>query len=271
MGAPTRTESKTNGVDVVELMLSQGNIAQAERSTLEAIEFARKSADQDREADYLTVLGRLRGHQNRLHDAEVAFEASLHIYAALKRNEGLATTQCHLADVYQRRGNLGEAAELFLNSLEVFRRGGDELAEAHALNSLAVTYQLSNRFAEAEECLRRSLDIKRRLRDTVGEAKSLTNLGLLFERQSKWNEARRSFEACLALRERVGDRMGTAKTLQNLALLHEAQDKIVESLHFQRQALPIFEQTDDHRSITLARALVAKWEEKLSGAAKVDA
>jgi hypothetical protein len=60
----------------------------------------------------------------------------------------------------------------------------------------------------------------------------------------------------------VGDRLGEGQTLENLALLRAAQGDITEALTLAREALQVFEATEDETAKERVRKLVAEWEQQ---------
>lgn len=73
-------------------------------------------------------------------------------------------------------GSLDEAERCFVEDLQLSVELGDVVAQASALNNLAITYRRLGRLDDAADCYRRSMALKRELGDRDGEVTALLNL-----------------------------------------------------------------------------------------------
>ena len=165
-----------------------------------------------------------------------------------------------LGIVYWHQRRWADAAAVYQQSLALRRELGDRHGEGRTLNNLGVVYWHQGRWAEAEACYQQDLALCRELGDRHGEGRTLNNLGLVYQDQERWTDAAAVYQQSLALRRELGDRHGEGQTLANLALLREAQGDKIEALRLAREALQVFEATEDKAAQERVRQFVAAWE-----------
>jgi non-specific serine/threonine protein kinase len=108
------------------------------------------------------------------------------------------------------------AQELQEAALEIYRRVGDRLGIARALNNLAMTALDQDNTSAAQLLLEESMVICRELGDQRGLGILLNNLGLVAQRLGKHSTAQALYEEALATIRTLGDRECIANLKNNL-------------------------------------------------------
>jgi tetratricopeptide (TPR) repeat protein len=192
--------------------------------------------------------------RNALAAAEMAEE--------LQDLDAVITLSESLGDFLLLRGRWSERVHLDQRALAASHVLGDRHAEGRALNNLGIVYRRHGRWAEAEAAYQQSLTIEREVGDRHGEGQTLNNLGVVYQNQGRWAEAEAAYQQSLAICREVGNRQAEGKTLKNLASLQAAQGDITAALTLAREALQVFEATEDETAKERVRKLVAEWEQQ---------
>lgn len=145
----------------------------------------------------------------------------------------------NLAVVRRLQGELAEAEELHLFSLEGMRELGDRFGEAHALSNLAEVRRIRGRHTDAIEHCAESLDIFGAIGHLWGEAKVRRTLGELEFERHHWTTAVVEFEQSADLYARASDTRQQIDTLRRLAdaLRHTSDRGRAESVEVQAAEL----------------------------------
>ena len=243
-----------------DFLLLRGRWVEREHLNQRALAASRLAGDRQAEAGGLNNLGIVYWHQGRWADAEAAYQQSLALCRELGERHGEGQTLNSLGIVYWHQGRWAEAEVVFQHSLAIRRELGDRHGEGQTLTNLGIVYKDQGRWAEAEACYQHSLAIRRELGDRHGEGQTLNNLGLVYQDQGRWADAEAAYQQSLALCRELGERHGEGNTLANLALLRQAQGDKTEALRLAREALRVFEATEDEAAQEKVRQLVAAWE-----------
>ena len=155
----------------------------------------------------------LRG---RYADARRAAERGLAVYRELGDQSGVARSLSNLGAILHAQGELGEAAALLDESIELCGPGDDRV-RALALNNRGDVALSAHEWATAELAFRQSLELLEGMGDTANVARSIYNLAAV-------ELGRRRFEAAAPLLARslrhacdVDDREDIAWSLLGLA------------------------------------------------------
>jgi DNA-binding CsgD family transcriptional regulator len=128
------------------------------------------------------VTGDTEGAQRAYHDA-------LDLLPAGEPREELARVLAGLGQILMLRGYAAESMERCEQAIEVARRVGARLAEAHALNTLGTDLGFLGERASGIEKLRESLRIFEELGDVDGVFRSYVNLSDKLEQDGRLEEA----------------------------------------------------------------------------------
>ena len=147
-----------------------------------------------------------------------------------------------LALLQWKAGRLGEAMELFEQTLRWRHKAGDKFLIAQTLANQGIIEENMGRLAAAEKRYRESLELAEKVHFTAHEGATHCNLANLRLAQERGAEALDHSARSLEIAERVGDRRSAAIALENLALAHvllsqfpEARRRLGESRKLARQ------------------------------------
>jgi tetratricopeptide (TPR) repeat protein len=145
------------------------------------------------------------------------------------------------AVIYQARGELEEARQLYHESLEISKKLGDQNIIALTLHQLGRLAQVEGKLEEARRLYHESLEISRKLGDQNVIANTLHQLAMLAEDEGKLEEARQLYHESLEIKRRLSNQIGIANTLHQLGRLAAREGDNTEAGRLYREALSIFE------------------------------
>ena len=173
------------------------------------------------------------GEHQELEDTPEANEMSVQLTIAGLR-VGLAT-------FYNEQQECEIARQLCENALQVFRKVGQQLGVANALNCLGIIARYEKKFKEADAHLTEALEIAKVLGDKWRTALILNNLGVTAYNRHHFEAAKLHYTESLRIARELGDKLGIARALNNLGktanqqgLREEAQRYYTESLRLTR-------------------------------------
>jgi predicted ATPase/class 3 adenylate cyclase/Flp pilus assembly protein TadD len=151
-----------------------------------------------------------------------ALEGCTRLSHLLERTEGVseelrARPMYALGVLLDQRGDDRRAAELVERSLAVFRRQGDSLRIASALNSLGIIKRGLGDLPEARALLEESIALRRGLGDEAGIATVLSNLGIVAFEQGDLEAAEARFTEAMELDRAHENEWGWGHAFDNLA------------------------------------------------------
>jgi tetratricopeptide (TPR) repeat protein/transcriptional regulator with XRE-family HTH domain len=142
-------------------------------------------------------------------------------------------------------GHYPEIAAIQGHARDAARLTGDRVAEAEALQDLAIVDLLKGRYEQAEDQLRQVLELLGEAGSHSGKARVLGNLGIICFHQGQYRQAARHHEQALTLFRQAGDRFGEARALNNLGFANLLLGRYQQSAGFLRSAEALSRQTGD--------------------------
>jgi tetratricopeptide (TPR) repeat protein len=146
---------------------------------------------------------------------------------------------------YLGGGYFTDALAVFGHARDAARHTHDQLAEAHALTSLAVIETSLSRYRPATGLLRQALQQFRQAGDQAGEARVLTNLGVVEGILGHNQPATDHYTQAVTLFQRAGHRTGEAHALTNLGDVERRLGRTGPATEHLARALALFRQLDD--------------------------
>lgn len=154
-------------------------------------------------AEALRVKGISRFHLGEMEPALRSLGQAQTLYQAALDEANTALVQMDLGVIYETMGRYEQARDAYNNSVDFFRRAGDLLRLAPALNNLGVVCQLMGQYEEAWELLSEALEAARRSGYTRKEAVILASVGDLYADLDILEAARDAYYQAQELAERV--------------------------------------------------------------------
>lgn len=181
----------------------------------------------------------------RIDQAETSYRR---IFDSLNRKDvspeqrlNVAVVMNQLGRVAQERGELTQAEDWYLKSLQIKESLGDDFGVANTCQNLGVLTQMRGDLARAEKWYRKSLTIRKRLDDRPGVAAMYHHLGGIALKRGQLDQAEHWILKALATNEEIGDQGRIAAShhqIGNLALERGLLEKAERAF---RKALTIHE------------------------------
>ena len=179
-----------------------------------------------------------------------------------------AITLMNIGRAFTGIGDLAQALNYSLDSVELFETHSDLASMSYSLDNIGTIYLELGRLGEAHQYLRRALKIKQTVGDRLGQVKTRLYLGQLFSRQGKYELAAKTFHRARKDAQRVGGKAEVYKAHLALAEACEHQGLHTEALHhykaFLRVKDEVFNKASDHKlqSLRVSHEVEQKEHEK---------
>ena len=226
-----------------------GQLEQADENYRKAAELRGEIGDSRGIATTLRNLARLatlRGHPN---EAGEQLARARELLAELGDRRGLADIHNDLGVLAEERGDYRAALAEYRGALQTRRDLGDERGLAESYNNVGFAYFLLGEHDNAMVYWRQALDLYGKGGNRQGAVMARQSIGLLQLHQGRWEEAARSLLGSLEEGRALGMRDATAVSLGYLGRLAHLQGRYPAALDSYRQALAIFEESEDVRGI----------------------
>ncbi|MDY7078238.1 MAG: BTAD domain-containing putative transcriptional regulator [Chloroflexota bacterium] len=148
---------------------------------------------------------------------------------------------------YRKQGHYQSANEDALAALEIYRRLGDDHAQANLLSQLGWNALYSSNYIQASDHLRQALLIYETLNDLPGQIHCLIGLTSTTDLDGDYLRAFSYGQQCLALADANGDSHYIGRALFNVGITYYDLGDIEAAEAHLHRALQISEATDDRR------------------------
>lgn len=138
---------------IANLHLYEGDITQANRLALQALEIARRMNNSNDIASDIEVIGTIQISAGDLAAARTSFQQALSIYQQKGNKDSIAEAEAALAGVSLEEGNLSDAEQQLRKSLVQFRAQNLVLDQAQAETDLARVLLREGKLAEARQTI----------------------------------------------------------------------------------------------------------------------
>jgi predicted ATPase len=195
----------------------QGDLAQAKRHHLAALELRRQLGDQQAIGASLNGLAVVAMFEGNYLEARQLLEESLAIARQVGDESGTIYVLNNLGVVEMYLWHFDRALQLHEEALGLYRQHGDKHGIAGSLGNIGDVLRYQGNYARAQIALQESLELMREVQDTQGMAITLSSLGRV---ALGLNDAARGAAHCqqaLTLLREVGDRTAIADALEGFA------------------------------------------------------
>ena len=186
-------------------------------------------------------LGILYQIRGELDRAEEMYLKSLAVSEALGHNEGMASQYGNLGNLYQTRGEFDRAEEMLLKSLAINEALGRKEGMANQYGNLGNLYKTRGELDRAEEMCLKSLAIYEALGRKEGMANQYGNLGNLYQTRGELGRAEEMCLKSLAFNEALGRNEGMAIDYGNLGNLYQTRGEFDRAEEMYLKSLAIDE------------------------------
>jgi predicted ATPase len=205
----------------------------------------------------LNGAGALAYRQGDYESARALFEESLEIFRRLGDQRSIAGPLHNLACVAWNQGVYESARALYEEGLEIYRQLGNQRGIAHSLMVLGSVARDQGEYARAQALFKESLEIFRQLGDRQGIAHLFNDMGRSARDQTDYEGARMLYEESLAIKRQLGDQWGAAHSLMGLGLVARDHGDCERARALYEESLEIFRQLGDQQGIAYSLEGVA--------------
>jgi len=239
-----------------QLAVDQGDFAEAETRSAEAVALARECGSPKDLTIALNIRGRLARERGDYQDALAFHEEALAVARAQGDRPGEAEALTGLGFAIGFSGDVARGTAFTEQAVGVLREVGDARALAAARGGITAHLTHAGDFARAEAAGTEALALFRRLGDTGQMALILFGLGILSQFQERYERAAALHEDALALRRERGDEHGTIEPCLALAAiaLRRADYRLARDLL--EQGLGVLERFEDRWARSMAVAFL---------------
>lgn len=167
---------------------AQGNIAEAELSLTQALEWQRKSGFKSETAKALLLLAELKCREGKFEAGIEHLNEAGNLYKEIGDNSWLARCLDLLARLHFTGGKVEKATALFEGALEAVEKSGDVKEQELYLNKLGQLYLKDSKVEQARKYFERARDLSLRENMLDGYAAAVERLAKIAEIENKKDE-----------------------------------------------------------------------------------
>jgi DNA-binding SARP family transcriptional activator/uncharacterized protein HemY len=206
---------------------------------------ARRTGDRAAEADALTGLGLVHGHQGRHLQATRQFRQALARYGQADSQVGQARALNYLGLVYGQQGNYPRASSDLQRAAALYQAAGERTGEAHALSNLGVLALRQGCYRQAVRHQQEALALLATMQDRHGQATVLERLGFIALQQGRYQQATSQLQQAQTRYRTIGDQQGQASAQAKLGVVKLRQGHYRQATSEFQQALARYRQLAD--------------------------
>ena len=164
----------------------------------------------------------------------------VHLARSAGSQDELAHGYYLLGNIYTDTGQVDKAIDYRQQGLVIYRKTGDLLGQAKALNNLGVDFYYLGDWRASARRYRESLSLCERVGDVTEAAVVANNLGEILSDQGNLEGAFQLFTNCLNSWEAMGYRLGIALARSNLGRVATRQGRCTEAIELLQKSADSF-------------------------------
>ncbi len=246
-------------------LLGLGRAQLASGLAREAIALLKQALDTGQYIDDLEALGKVHStigtaHRDlgELEQATEHFMISMDLHRKTGDRAAEAGTLLDIAAVYEFEGKIEEALKAENEALVISREMGDRELESVALNSIGLTYKEAGSLDEALKALRASLRIEREHQDVTNLAINLDYIAEIYRVRGQYDDAMVYLEQAKTLLVRSGDKREKAANLTEIGIVRKALGQHRKAIDALLTALPIYQEIGQSLGVGLVQVELAE-------------
>ena len=221
------------------ILLSGGNICNAQRTTIDSLQNLLSTAKEDtNKVNILYQLSEACAEEDILKYAMPA----LQLAEQLNFKKGMAQASNNVGYAYNNLGELNKALQYYQNSLRIYEELGNKGGVANLLNNIAVIYNNQGDISKGLAYHQKSLQMQKEVGNKEGVATSLNNIGFIYNNQGNIPAALEYYHKSLRICEEIGHQQGVATSYNNISALYESQGDRELALEYDQKSLKIAEE-----------------------------
>lgn len=191
-------------------------------------------------------LGMIRDEKRDYYGAIDYYQKALDLARAIKDDSRFVhRILADLGAAQRDIGNLDEAKELLIQSIELAKQYDDASGVAAGHNSLGMLYRKEQEPVKAIKAYESSLKHLDQCGDVLRRAQVFNNLGIVHREQGEWKKSKEYFEESSDIARRAGDSIGQAKSLNNLMGIYRNLNENTKAIDAALQSIKLFEEAHD--------------------------
>ena len=251
------------------IALQRWQVGLAEEWFQKSLAIIENGEDRDSAADDYHSLGQVCLHQRRYTEAKQWFGKSLDIHQSSQDQEEMVKDYRALGLAAQYKFEYEEAESWYQRARAIVEENRDEATALLVYHSLGTVYHARYIYEEAERWYKQALTLSDQLGNQAQMALEFHYLGLMEQSRGMfYDDAEDWFELALQKRQELGDRTGAGDEYRQLGVLHHEQKKLDQAEQCYRQALDIFQETEDLQRVSRTLGQLAMVEEDRSNFAE---
>ena len=259
-GADPRTAAVYHQFGAIALQRWQ--VGRAEEWFQKSLAIIENGEDRDSVADDYHSLGQVYLHQRRYTEAKQWFGKSLDIHQSAQYQEEMVKDYQALGLAAQYKFEYEEAESWYQRARAIVEENRDESTALLVYHSLGTVYHARYIYEEAERWYKQALTLSDQLGNQSQMALEFHYLGLMEQSRGMfYDDAEDWFELALQKRQELGDRTGVGDEYRQLGVLNHEQKKLDQAEQCYRQALDIFQETEDLQRVSRTLGQLAMVEE----------
>ncbi|MEZ4730210.1 MAG: tetratricopeptide repeat protein [Caldilineaceae bacterium] len=185
--------------------------------------------------------------QGHWEQAQQLGEQSLHVFASIADERGLAQVYGNLGLVYAKQGAWSRALECHQKDIDINKRLGNLNNLAQAYSNLGSAYYRQGQWTQAIDCYKQSIHLKEAQGDLYGLALAYNNLGNVYERTGDWTAAIDLYTKTVTLCRPMGYDHALAQAWGNVGNIHFHKGRLSEAMSLYEEAYQLFEKLGDQQ------------------------
>jgi tetratricopeptide (TPR) repeat protein len=196
--------------------------------------------------DRYLVLSEIYTESNNLEKSKIQFQKLFDLKLPDKDSGEIFE---NYAIYLNRKAEYEKAIETLEKALSYYDIDNNVLGMASALNKLGINQRKIGNLNQALDYYMKSLEFRQQLGNLKLIAQCLNNIGIIFRLMGKFKEAIEYYLEALEIFEEISDHKSTATLIHNIALLYYHQGHIDLSLKYHESSLKRFENLKNERMV----------------------
>ena len=213
-------------------------------------DFAEKSNQPRWQAEAKNTMGASYFLRGQLDNALEHYLASLNIRKDMDDLHGISRSLNNIALVYRNKGELDIALTYYEECIGIQLEMQDEDGLASTYNNLGIIHMDQGNIQEAIENHTKSMALKEKLNDRKGLAGSLNNIAMIYEDLEEHDMAISYYNQSLQIKQELEDKNGIAYSHSNIGIVYNHLGDKVKAVEHYEKALEIRKEIDDQRGIS---------------------
>lgn len=168
---------------------------------------------------------------------------------AFSREKKLKKIEAHalntIAYNYNMLGQLKEAVQVYLSSIEIWHSLEDTLRIAKAYSNIGNVYSEVPQFDSAQKYYLQSIDLCKKHKYRKPLSSACLNLASLYISKNWFSEGIRLLLEALKIKEEISDKVGIANVCHNISVVYKEQKKYQSALQYELKSIHIWKELNN--------------------------